>query len=219
MTSECDHGDPLSADPGTAGRSARRHGARLRPQVPTTAAPLGDLLGPVTPPPTPAATRWDQGAAGEELTARLLAPLTSLGWVVLHDRRIPGSPANLDHLLVGARTVWIVDTKAWRGRIKLLGDGRLWYGRTPLDQILATMRWQAQIVGEHLGQRLDQPVTIRPVLCLHGVRLPTDPLAFGGVTLVTGARLLRLLAAGQPANRCEDAQQVAARVAEVFPPR
>lgn len=218
MTHGTGFGDLPSADAGTAGRSARRHGAQRAPAF-FTAAPLGDLLGPVTPPTGPAAIRWDQGASGEELTAELLAPLSHIGWVVLHDRRIPGSPANLDHLLVGAGTVWVVDTKAWRGRVKFLGDGRLWYGRTPLDEVLATIRWQAQAVGSVLERCLDRPVTIRPVLCLHGVRLPADPLHFNGIALVTGAGLLGFLSTGQPAFGCQDAQQLASRIAAAFPPR
>lgn len=217
MTNDTGFGDFPSADASTAGRSARRHGAQRAP-APLTAAPLGDLLGPLAPPTTPAAIRWDQGASGEELTAQLLVPLARVGWVVLHDRRIPGSPANLDHLLVGAGTVWVVDTKAWRGRVKLLGDGRLWYGRTSLE-VLASIRWQVHAVAEHLQRCLARPVPIRPVLCLHGVRLPADPLHFDGVTLVTGARLLGLLSSGQPASGCDDAQRLAMRIAAVFPPR
>jgi hypothetical protein len=218
VTNDNGYGDLPSADAGTAGHSARRRRAQRAPAQLTTAPP-GDPLGPVNPPITSAAIRWDQGASGEELTARLLAPLARIGWVILHDRRIPGTPANLDHLLIGAGTVWVVDTKAWRGRVKLLGDGRLWYGRTHLDQVLAAMRWQAHVVAEHVQRCLIQPVPIRPVLCLHGVRLPADPLHFDGVTLVTGARLLRHLATGQPAFGCKDTRQLATRIAEAFPSR
>jgi uncharacterized membrane protein len=57
---------------------------------------------------------WAVGAAGEERTARLLAPLVRRGHaVVLHDRAIPGSRANLDHLVFTAAGAAYVDTKNW----------------------------------------------------------------------------------------------------------
>lgn len=207
-----------------AGRSARRHGSRNQSNecLPPSGSPvpLGDLLGPVTLPPSADLAAWDRGAAGEELTARILAPLTHLGWTVLHDLRLPGSPANIDHLAVGAGGVTVIDTKAWRGRVKILEDGRLWYGRTPLDQMLATVSWLAAEVAVHLGRRLAHLVPVEPILCLHGVRLPADPLRFERVTLVTGGSILALLAA-EPPSICEawDPARIGALAADTFPPR
>jgi hypothetical protein len=51
--------------------------------------------------PSTDAVAWRRGAAGERRTARLPSPLARHGWVVLHDLAIPGSPANLDHLVIG----------------------------------------------------------------------------------------------------------------------
>jgi hypothetical protein len=51
--------------------------------------------------PSPDASAWRRGAEGERRTARLLGPLARHGWVVLHDLAIPGSRANLDHLVIG----------------------------------------------------------------------------------------------------------------------
>jgi Nuclease-related domain len=44
---------------------------------------------------------WRRGAVGERRTARLLDRLSCDGYVVFHDLAIPGSPANVDHLVVG----------------------------------------------------------------------------------------------------------------------
>jgi hypothetical protein len=46
--------------------------------------------------PSPDASAWRRGAAGERRTARLLDPLERHGWEVLHDLALPGSRANLD---------------------------------------------------------------------------------------------------------------------------
>jgi hypothetical protein len=52
---------------------------------------------------------WRRGAAGERRTARLLAPLERRGWAVLHDLAIPGTQANLDHLVIGPGGVLVID--------------------------------------------------------------------------------------------------------------
>jgi Nuclease-related domain len=51
--------------------------------------------------PSTDAVAWRRGAAGERRTARLLSPLERQGWVVLHDLAVPGSRANIDHLVIG----------------------------------------------------------------------------------------------------------------------
>ncbi len=66
--------------------------------------------------PRPDPERWLRGAAGEEVTARILGALPARRWVVFHDRRIPGSRANLDHVVIGPTGVWVIDTKTQRAR-------------------------------------------------------------------------------------------------------
>jgi len=82
--------------------------------------------------PSPDAVAWRRGAAGERRTARLLDPLARHGWAVLHDLAIPGSQANLDHLVIGPGGVFVIDSKQYRGRLQLDPTGRLWHGRYPL---------------------------------------------------------------------------------------
>ncbi len=36
--------------------------------------------------------------------------------LVLHDRRLPGSRANIDHLVITASRVWVIDTKRYIGK-------------------------------------------------------------------------------------------------------
>jgi hypothetical protein len=50
---------------------------------------------------------WRRGAAGERRTARLLSPLERRGWAVLHDLAVPGTQANLDHLVLGIADVQV----------------------------------------------------------------------------------------------------------------
>jgi hypothetical protein len=93
--------------------------------------------------PSPDAIAWRQGAAGEQRTARLLAALERQGWVVLHDLAIPGSRANIDHLVIGPGGVFVIDSKHYRGRLQLDPSGRLWHGRYPLAPTLGAVSFEA----------------------------------------------------------------------------
>lgn len=60
---------------------------------------------------------WREGADGEKLTEARLEHVKSLGWHVIHDRALKWS--NVDHVLVGPGGVLSIDTKNWRGVIKI----------------------------------------------------------------------------------------------------
>ena len=94
---------------------------------------------------------WRRGAAGERRTARLLAPLERRGWAVLHDLAIPGSPANIDHLVIGPGGVLVIDSKQYRGRLRLDRYGMLWHGRHLLVSALRKVLWEADQADEVLG--------------------------------------------------------------------
>jgi hypothetical protein len=90
--------------------------------------------------PSPEAQAWQRGADGERHVAHLLEPLVRQGWGVSHDLRVPGSKANVDHVVVGPPGVFAIDTKHYRGRLRLSHDGLLWHGRTFLLPTLSATR-------------------------------------------------------------------------------
>jgi nuclease-like protein len=65
--------------------------------------------------PSEQARAWQRGAQGERRTARLLRRLARHGYVVFHDLAVPGSAANVDHLVIGRSGVFVVDSKQWTG--------------------------------------------------------------------------------------------------------
>ena len=93
--------------------------------------------------PSPDAVAWRRGAAGERRTARLLSPLERHGWAVLHDLAVPGSRANIDHLVIGPGGLFVIDSKHYRGRLQLDGSGRLWRGGYSLAPALRTVDLEA----------------------------------------------------------------------------
>ncbi len=58
---------------------------------------------------------WSSGAAGEAAVGARLDGLASESIRVLHDRRIPRSKANIDHIVVTPGGVWVIDTKRYVG--------------------------------------------------------------------------------------------------------
>ncbi|MCA1679657.1 MAG: NERD domain-containing protein, partial [Actinobacteria bacterium] len=61
---------------------------------------------------------WARGAGGEELVEQGLTRHCP-DVVVLHDRRIPGSRANIDHIAIAASGVWVIDTKRYTGKFQV----------------------------------------------------------------------------------------------------
>lgn len=61
-------------------------------------------------------TAWGKGADGEERLGARLDSLSSPTLSVLHDRRIPGTRANIDHIAVTSSGVWVIDAKLYSGR-------------------------------------------------------------------------------------------------------
>jgi Nuclease-related domain len=73
------------------------------------------------------------------------------GRAVLHDLAIPGSQANIDHLVIGPGGVAVIDSKQYRGRLRLDSYGLLWHGRRLLVSALRKVRWETDQADEVLG--------------------------------------------------------------------
>lgn len=73
---------------------------------------LGGIAVALTP--ERSSTRvWATGAIGEEIVGAKLDAIASDKIRVLHDRRIPKSKANIDHIVVTPGGVWVIDTKRY----------------------------------------------------------------------------------------------------------
>lgn len=103
---------------GEAGASARREYERRRDnreqRIRTDHPKLGGLILALTDDPQ-STKAWERGAVGEELMARRLTDLPDT-FRVLHDRRIRGTRANIDHIVIGPTGVWVIDAKRRVGK-------------------------------------------------------------------------------------------------------
>jgi Nuclease-related domain len=134
--------------------------------------------------PSEQARTWQRGAAGERHTARLLDRLTRDGYVIFHDLAVPGSPANVDHLVIGPTGVFVIDSKQWTGSVHQSADGLAWHNHYRLDRTLEAVRWEAETIGGLLG------TPAAPLLCVHDAHVQGGGLHAHGVAIVP-AHLLR----------------------------
>jgi hypothetical protein len=142
--------------------------------------------------PSPHAVAWRRGAAGERRTARLLNPLERHGWAVLHDLAVPGSQANIDHLVIGPGGVFVVDSKQYRGRLRLDASGRLWHSGYPLAPALRAVDFEADRAAQVLA---DPCVVVLPIVAVHGAQVPWGKVVTQGVPVVAARRLPSMLCA------------------------
>jgi hypothetical protein len=163
--------------------------------------------GAVRPDPDP--DRWERGADGEAATAALLAQL-SRRWVVLNDRAVPGSAANIDHLVIGPTGVWAIDTKATRARLRVR-RGAVWAGEHAIDTGPAT--WEAAVVSERLA------VAAVPLVVVHGLGLRRRGKRSGGVRIVPAGRVVRRLRRGRRMLNRTEVAALADQATGIFPPR
>jgi hypothetical protein len=123
--------EPLVFD-GVAGASARREHERRKSARETRireAYPrVGGLILALSDDPQ-STKAWATGAQGEERLGRRLDTLVGGGVHVLHDRRIPRTKANIDHLVVCPSGVFVIDAKKWMGRPRLRIEGGLFRPR------------------------------------------------------------------------------------------
>jgi Nuclease-related domain len=140
--------------------------------------------------PSPDAIAWRRGAAGERRTAQLLGSLGRHGWAVLHDLAVPGSQANLDHLVIGPSGVFVIDSKQYRGHLQLDPSGRLWHGRYPLAPALRAASFEADKAAQVLP---DPGVVVVPIVAVHGAQVPWGKVVMDGVPVVSARRLPGML--------------------------
>lgn len=93
---------------------------------------------------------------------------------VLHDRRVPRSKANIDHIVVCPSGVFVIDAKRYQGRPELRVEGgilrprsqTLLVGRRNCTKLVDGVLKQIELVTGALGASRALPeVAVRGVLC------------------------------------------------------
>lgn len=165
-----------------------------------------------------AAARWRRGAVGEQRTGRLLAPLTRRGWTVLHDRQLPRSRANVDHLAISPDgQVFNIDSKNRRGRVRYNARrNHLKIGRTSGYQLTNSTLFESEQIAQTLAREIG-PVQVVSVLAVHRARLPHwHDITIRGVRVMS-ARSVPAWLDNQSHSLSTRGKEVAAAAERLFP--
>ncbi|TQS94365.1 NERD domain-containing protein [Arthrobacter sp. TS-15] len=195
-------GDESSAnEPGVAGSSARceyeRRKAKDEEKLHEKWGRLGGLAVALAD-ERQHTKSWERGAVGEERLGARLDALAADGLAVLHDRRIPGSKANIDHIAITRAGIWVIDAKMYKGRPELKIEGailrprveKLLVGRRDCTKLVDGVLKQVDVVRDLVG---DVPVT--GALCFVEADWPLIGGAFSthGVHVLWPKRLAKVL--------------------------
>jgi hypothetical protein len=187
---------PEVIESGTAGASARREferrSAKREQRIRQRHPKFGGLILALSDDPQ-STTAWRRGAKGEELLGKRLDGLAEHGVRLLHDRRIPGTRANIDHLAISAAGVFILDAKRYKGKPSLRIDGGILRPRTETltvgtrkcNPLVEGLIKQLRLVTQALAAgRAEVPVTGMLVF------VDADWPLFGGDFTTNGIKIL-----------------------------
>jgi hypothetical protein len=187
--------DKVPLDRGVPGTSARRRYERLHAQREQHArekfGKLGGIYLALTNDPQ-STVAWAQGSRGERLLGEYLEKIQDERVVVvLHDRRIPGTRTNVDHV-TRSGVVWTIDAKNYNGKVQRIDKGgwfstdlRLYVGRRDCSKLVLGVAKQVSAIRAALSdpETGELVVEVRAALCFVDAEwsLFAKPFGLGGV--------------------------------------
>jgi len=173
-------------------------------------------------------TAWVTGAVGEERLGARLNGLVSPSVRVLHDRRIPTTRANIDHIVVCPSGVIVIDAKKYEGRPSLRVEGGILRPRT--ETLIVGRRTRSKLVDGVLKQvdlvraALDgdtdhMGLAVRGMLCFVGAEWPLIGGSFStrGVEVLWPKKAAAHIQRAGPLGEAE-VDAIHRCLAESFPP-
>jgi hypothetical protein len=198
--------EPQAIDVGDPGRSARKeyhrrhakHEAQIEQKWGT--GRIGKVAKFLSDDPQ-TTTAWASGASGEERVAQVLRERLGDTAVLLHDRKVPGTSGNIDHLAIAASGVWVIDAKKYQGKVEQRDVGgwfktdlRLYVGGRDRTKTVKGLGWQVEAVSFALGTA---DIPIHSALSFVGAEWPiffAKPLRLDGVWISWPTKLADLIA-------------------------
>ncbi len=119
-------------------------------------------------------TAWQRGAAGERAVGESLEKRVTDGIVVLlHDRGMPRSRANVDHLAVAPSGVYVIDAKDYTGKVSVkrpwLGNPKLLVNGRDRTKMIDGLDRQVAAVRDAID---DPTIPVNGVLCFTKADIP-----------------------------------------------
>jgi hypothetical protein len=166
---------------------------------------------------------WAKGSEGERRLATHLVAALGDRAVLLHDRKVPGTRGNIDHLAIASSGVWVIDAKNYTGMVEhravgslFRADMRIYVGGRDRTALAEGMGWQLDAVRKALDGAV---VPVRAALCFIEAewKLFAREFEHGGVWVTWAKRLATMIAAPGPLSP-QDVARVADHLADALPP-
>ncbi|MDP9331965.1 MAG: NERD domain-containing protein [Actinomycetota bacterium] len=166
---------------------------------------------------------WAKGSEGERRLARHLLAAVGGRAVLLHDRKVPGTRGNIDHIAIAASGVWVIDAKNYKGLVErrdvggwFKTDNRLYVGKRDRTKAVDGLGWQVDAVRAALG---GAAVPITAALCFIEAewKLFAKPFQLKGVWVTWAKKLAEMIAAPGSLTPI-DVTRTADRLATELPP-
>lgn len=201
----CDSDTTIVVQSGVAGASALakadklRHDQLERRRLLKARRPVLGRVQIFMAGPATAGESWSKGGVGDQKLGAALDAMVDHGLLTLHDRQIPGSKANIDHMVVAPSGVWIVDAKRYKGLVTKVDKGGLFrtdvhltVGGRDRTSLADGVARQVEHVKRALQHTPHAMVPIHGVLCFVDAefRLFAKPFEIHNV-LVTWGKALR----------------------------
>ncbi len=167
--------------------------------------------------PSQSERAWRKGAAGEQRVGRILDRMARSGVQTLHDRKFPGSAANIDHVVVAPGGVFTIETKTYDGRLEVRGRGsQLWINGRNRTSLVDQANRQAEVVRGLLAKS-GVAVPTYPILCFVDTELPLlfPPRQIGGAIICKPNGLSKHLHGGSATRLSRDQVRAVAEALDV----
>ena len=159
---------------------------------------------------------WGIGAAGESKVGKRLEKLPG-DYKVFHDRKIPGSKANIDHIVVGPTGVFAIETKNVAGKVAVVNGElqvagrRKTYGEQAWREAVAVQGVLAPVLA---SLALD----VRPILCFTKADLPDRAPETEGVPMLYPRGVVRAIKSGAAPLTAGQVAQLSTMVDQLLSP-
>ncbi|WP_245642676.1 nuclease-related domain-containing protein [Nonomuraea candida] len=164
---------------------------------------------------------WRRTSVAERRTEAQLRKLERSGYRTLHARAIPGSEAQIDHLVVGPTGVYAVDSEKWDKRlpVRVQMGKKLFHGPFDMKPRLTEAKWEATEASKLISESFGREIAVVPSLAIYGPPVPWKIMSIRGVDVYQGERARKWITKRERALTTAEIDRIYSIAAEVLPAR
>ncbi|WP_346108185.1 nuclease-related domain-containing protein [Nonomuraea maheshkhaliensis] len=164
---------------------------------------------------------WRRSSVAERRTEAQLRKLERSGYRTLHARAIPGSEAQIDHLVVGPTGVYAVDSEKWDRRlpVRVQMGKKLFHGPFDMKPRLTEAKWEASQASTLISESFGREIAVVPSLAIYGPPVPWKIMTIRGVDVYQGDRARKWITKRERALTTTEIDRIYDIAAQALPAR